>query len=304
MVEFLKADSKKCQCAICAVVGVNCALKGVAFESLRAKRVAQKQLEYEGVVMKVGKIAGIIVLLVLLVVGLGVFYLFSNINPIVERAIETKGPEITDTDVSLGSVDIQLLKGRAELSNFTIANPAEFDTGNLFEARSVVFNIEPTSLRSDVIVINEILIEGVRVTAEQKGLTTNIQTMLKTIEQNLPKAEDEPVQNEEGKVLRFMVERLRFADSSLRVVTEKYGEKELTLAEVEGSNLGSRTAGLTAAELGVAVVKPYLQRARQQAQEQLRTMAEGEVKDRAEEKLREKFGDDAEEKLNKVRELF
>lgn len=251
--------------------------------------------------MKVLKALGILVLLLVVVIGGVFYYLFANINGIVKRGIESKGPEITTTDVDVGGVDVELFNGRAEFNNFTIANPDTFTAKNLLEAKQLVFNIEPTSLRSDVIVVNEVVIDGVTVVAEQKGLTTNIQAMLKAMKDNLPQAKDTGAAGEE---LRFMVERLRFSDSGLKVITEKYGEREFVIPAVEANDLGSRAEGLTASELAVAILEPYLQRAKDVAQQKLKIMAQEEVKDKAETKLREKLGDEAEGTIDKVKELF
>lgn len=253
--------------------------------------------------MKVGKIVGIVVVLALLLVAGAAYYLFSNIESIVKRAVETEGPKITSTNVDLGAVDIELVNGRAELSDFQIANPEEFTSPHLFEAEKLVFNINPRSIRSDVIVIDEIVVEGVKVTAEQKGLTTNIQAMLKAIQENLPRSE-QTTEQKSGDAPKFMVRQLRFADSGLRVVTESHGEKEFVIPAIEAANLGSKSAGLTPAELGVAILKPYLERARSVAQDKIRSTAEGELKDKAEAKLKEKLGDDADKALDTIKGLL
>lgn len=252
--------------------------------------------------MKLGKVVGILIVLILVVLAGAAYYLFSNIESIVKRAVETEGPKITSTNVNLGAVDIELVNGRAELSNFSIANPEGFDSPTLLEAKTLVLNIEPASVRSEVIVIDEIVIEGVKVTAEQKGLTTNIQAMLKAIQDNLPSSESS--EQSSGEPLRFMVRKLRFADSGLRLVTERYGEREFVIPAVEAANLGSKSAGLTPAELGVAILKPYLEKARSVAQNKIRATAEDELKDKAEAKLKEKLGEDADKTLNKIKGLL
>lgn len=253
--------------------------------------------------MKIMKILGILVLLLVIIIGGALFYLFSNINGIVKRGIESKGTEMTSTDVDVGGVDIELLNGRAELSNFTIANPSDFGSPKLFEAKQLVFNIDPASIRSDVIVIDEILVDGVTVVAEQKGLTTNIQAILATIKENLPKSKDDAVKKD-GEPLRFMVKKLRFADSSLRLITEKHGEQEFVIPAIEAAGLGSKEAGLTAQELGVAILEPYLEKAKAVARDKARAVAEDKLKDKAEAKLKDKLGDDVEKASDKIKNLF
>lgn len=253
--------------------------------------------------MKVMKIVGVLVLLLAVVLGGALFYLFTNINGIVKREIENRGPVITTTDVDVGGVDIELLNGRAELRDLTIANPPEFTAQRLFEAKQLVLNIDPATIRSDVIVIDEIIIDGVTVVAEQKGLTTNIQVMLTAIRENLPKSKDDAVQKD-GEPLRFMVKSLRFADSGLRLITEQYGEQELHVPAVEASQLGSKEAGLTAQELGVAIIEPYLEKAKAVARARAKGMVEDELKGKAEAKAKEKLGDDVDKATDRLKGLF
>jgi uncharacterized protein involved in outer membrane biogenesis len=251
--------------------------------------------------MKVFKLLLVLIVFVL-VVAVGVLlYLVNNINGIVKDVVESEGPKVTQTDVTLGGVDIQLRKGRGELSDLVIANPPGFDSAEAFHADQLVLQIKPSSLVGDVIIIEEIVVKGVNVTAEQKGLTTNLQTLLKSVQESAG-GEQEPASGESD--IRLMVEKLSFADSSLKLITEDYGSYPVDLPGLELTNLGSPENGLTPAQLGEAILEPALRQAAKVAQERLKDEAQDKAEEKLKEKAREELGDDAEEKVNKLRGLL
>lgn len=265
--------------------------------------------------MKVIKWLGILIILLLLVIGGLAFYGLNNLNKLVKYGVETEGPKVTQTDVALGSVDIKLLDGKGELSNFSIANPAGFSSPHLFKADKILLQVDPTQLTETVKVINEITIDGVDIVAEQKGLTTNIQALL----DNLPASDDSSApaddDSSESADIRLMVEKLNFINNTITLKTEEYGEYKLELPAIVQSNIGSKSKGLTPAELGQAILKPFLDKAQSAAESKVKEVVKSEITDKAkakaeeelkkqEEKLKdkvsEKLGEDAESKLKSL----
>ncbi len=252
--------------------------------------------------MKVFKVVLVVIgLIVVLAVGAFV-YLLNNINDIVKDVIESEGTRVTQTAVTVGSVDIQLREGRGELRGLVIANPEEFSADEAFRADQLVLQIKPTSIAGDVIIIEDVVISGVTVTAEQKGLTTNLQTLLKSVQEAAGSSSEETTT--EGNDIRLMIEKLRFADSSVNLITENHGTYPIKLPGLEQSNIGNAETGLTPAQLAKAILEPALRQAYKAAEDRLKE----EAKDRAEEKLKEKareeLGDDAEEKVRRLKGLL
>lgn len=267
--------------------------------------------------MKAIKILAVVALLVVLLAG-GVFaYLFFNLNYLVKEAVETYGPEITKTQVALRSVDIKPFDGKGELSGFVISNPSGFDGPHLLKADKITLQIDPLSVTKDVIVIKEMTIDGVNVSAVQKGLTTNLQEMLKNFKQE-PSAGTEATSTE-SKDVRLIVEKLNFVNNSISLSTESYGDYVVDLPKIQQSGLGSKSNGLTPQELGVAIITPFIERAKDSAEDKLKAILKEKVTDKAKakvdakldekkeeakEKLKEKFGEDAEKKLKDLKGLF
>lgn len=261
--------------------------------------------------MKALKIFGGLIVLILCLLAAGGYYLFSNLDALVKELVESEGPKVTSTDVRLNNVNITLQDARAELTGFSVANPTGFTSKNAFSFENITLDLDPSSLQTDVIVIDEMTVSGVNITAEQKGLDTNIQQLLNLIEKNVgggANAESETASDSPSKQIKLAVKKLAFTDNSINLITEKYGKHGLVMPKIEAVNLGSPTQGLTPAELGKAIAQPLLDNARKTVEQKLRKIAEEQVKDKAEAKLQqkldEKLSDKDKEKLDKVKGLF
>lgn len=98
---------------------------------------------------------GLVVVVVL--IGGGVFLLFSNLDKIVETGIETAGTRTLGTPVEVGGVDLDLVGGAASIFDFSIANPVGFSNADMvsFDELSVAINLQDTS--SERVHINSVV---------------------------------------------------------------------------------------------------------------------------------------------------
>ncbi|HEY7774599.1 MAG TPA: hypothetical protein VIC26_15550 [Marinagarivorans sp.] len=259
--------------------------------------------------MKAIKItAAIVALVVLLVVGAVLAVLF-NLERLVVDAVETRGPEVTSTPVNLGGVDIQLLRGVAQLKNFEVANPKGFTSEHAFKADTLRVKVDPNSLRSGIIVLDEIIIDGIAIVAEQKGFTTNIQQLhqavKKFVNEKAPQSSeaDQPVADA-GPEPRFIVKKLSFANNSMRLITEDYGSYTLDIPAVQRANLDGGGQGLTANEMAVAILEPILNDAEKAAKNKLKKVAKSEVEDKVKAKLEENLDEDSKAAVDKLKGLL
>lgn len=261
--------------------------------------------------MKAIKITLMIVFIVVLLVVGGVFAILMNLGSLVEDAVETHGPEVTQTAVNLKGVNINLFKGMSELKGFEVANPKGFNSPYAFKADVFRVKIDPMSLKTDVIVIDDITIEGVSIVAEQKGLTTNIQALLDSVKQFANQsgggADDKPTQDDAQSSSfepRFALNNLHFANNNMRLVTESYGEYALNIPDLSRSQLNGGGKGLTAGELGVAILQPILDEAEGVAKKKLKKVLKSEVEDKLKEKLEENLNEEQKGAINKLKGLF
>jgi len=123
------------------------------------------------------KKAAIGLVIVLLLIGGGVFLLFSNLDKIVEAGIETAGSSAIGSQVEVGSVAIDLSAGSASIFNFSIANPAGYSNAQMisFDELSLAINLQDTSGQN--VHITSIVARSPHVLYESEGGVTNLDTV-------------------------------------------------------------------------------------------------------------------------------
>ena len=117
------------------------------------------------------------VLIIVIVVALG-----FSLNSIIKGGVETFGPRALGADVKLQDVDISLFDGKGKLNKLFIGNPQGFKTESAFQLAEVRLSLDVKSVFSDIIVIDEIFIDGPDITYEKGMKGDNIKALLKNIE--------------------------------------------------------------------------------------------------------------------------
>ncbi|MEF2229949.1 MAG: hypothetical protein V3571_03390 [Pseudodesulfovibrio sp.] len=108
-----------------------------------------------------------------------------NLGSIIKTATETYGPQITKTDVKLGSADISVLSGSGTLKDFLLGNPQGFTMPSALTCGTIRVKVDTGSLTSNTIVIDEIFIDAPVVSYEKKGATDNFKTILANIQKTV-----------------------------------------------------------------------------------------------------------------------
>ncbi len=255
--------------------------------------------------MKPTKILGCIFVLLFAVVAGLIAYVLGNINQIVKDTIETVGPEITQTHVGIRDVDIKLLKGTGQLSHFVVGNPAGYSGDYILQWDVIDLEIDPKTIRSDVVVIKNITVKGMAINVEQKGISTNIQALLDSVSgksddsnrnaskakaknkakksSGQPSTEQENSAKDDG--VKLALEHIQFSASTIEL-SSQWGAYTLSLPGFEISDVGSKEDGLTPKELGNGVLKPLLELIEKEVGSQLKIAAKEKLK-QAKDKLKE-----------------
>jgi hypothetical protein len=239
---------------------------------------------------------------IIAIVVIAVVLVFQNLDSIIKSVIEGAGTQATGTAVRVSEVKFTLQEGRGEIYGLTIANPPGYSGGHLFEMGKVAVQLEPRSLAGPVIVINEVLIDGAKLSAEQKGTRTNIQDLMDNLQSG--SAEAAPAEEGEAADVRLMMEKFAFTNSTGTVKTQQFGERELKIPDVRMSDVGDRSTGLSPQELA----NQMLSRVVKQVEKAVRDYLEDQVKDAAKEELNkqldEKIGAENREKLEGLKSLI
>lgn len=131
-------------------------------------------------------------LLVVVLIGAGLYYLVSNLDSIVKRNIESAGTDALGTNVRVDSVAIDLAAGSATLTGFTIANPDGFSNQDMVRFDELNVAIDLRSLRSDVIRITSINSVNPYVLYELQGTQSNIDVVRARFPAQEPAPDSQP----------------------------------------------------------------------------------------------------------------
>ena len=251
---------------------------------------------------KAGKaFIGVVIAAVAIVAVLAVV-VFQNLDAIIKQVIEDVGSEVTGTAVRVSEVKFTLQEGRGEIYGLTIANLPGYQSSHLFEMDEVAVQIEPASLTGPVIVINEVLIDGARLIAEQKGTTTNVNELL----DSMKPAEEEPAPADTGEAadVRLMLERFAFVNSTGTLKTEQFGDKTLKIPDVRAADLGDRETGLTPEQLANSLLSSVIKQVEKAVGNYLEQLVKDAAKDEINRQLDEKIGAEDREKLEGLKGLI
>jgi len=244
------------------------------------------------------------VLVLLITIGFGVYYLLSNLDSLVKSAIETYGSEATRTSVRVDNVKIVLQDGSGAIHGLTVGNPQGYGTPLAFSLGEIATQIDLKSLSEDVPVIELIAIRTPEVFFElnEKG-QNNLDELKKNLQSGTSTSSSTSSDKSGGPEPKLIIRKLVFSDGNIHArVVPLDKEYELKLPSIQMNELGGKT-GATPSQIASQVVKVLTDRAlaeiKKQGIDQYKTQLEGEVNKRLEAE-KENLGGKVEEKLKGV----
>jgi len=195
----------------------------------------------------------IIIVVALLLLG---FELFGE--HIIKVSIETAGTKALRVGVAIDELDLSIYRGRVELKGLAVDNPAGYEQKHLLELGKGEVKTRMKSLMSDKVEIESILLDGITIAIEQKGLNNNLKDVLNS----LSKAEGAPKEPAaEGK--KLLVKDLKITNTTVKVkllpaqiLPGQADTVTLKLDPIEMKDLGSDdklTTAKLASEVMVAI---------------------------------------------------
>jgi len=180
----------------------------------------------------------------LIIIGAAFMTLTFTIDSIVLSNIEQIGREMTGTPVTVGGVSISPFSGSGTIEGFRVANPEGYSQEYAVEIEDFSIELEPFTLFSDVIVVNEITITDASVYVEQKLPENNIREIMNHVN-SIPEGEI----SDGGLVIEHFV----LENGTANLYTEVGGERSASveISRIELNDLG-RASGQDTAE---AVIK-------------------------------------------------
>ena len=195
-------------------------------------------------------------MVLVVIVAAGVFVFLGNLNDIVRAAVEKVGSDMTQTNVSLNEVDIEITSGKGALRGFRVTNPKGFSDDDAFKFDEVTIDV--TTVRSDPVVIKEIVIQGPAVAYEfgDNGvsnldqLNKNVQSKVGGGDKSAKKSGDSP---------NIVIEYIYLRGGSLSVVAPLLNEKlGVPLPTIHLKDIGKDGKGATPEEIADQVMQAIL----------------------------------------------
>lgn len=214
-----------------------------------------------------------LVLLVVVVLGATLFLL----DKIVKKGVETAGPVLTDTPVTLDKVSLSPLSGKGRLYNFQIDNPEGFETQNAIRAGKVEVVVDPSTLMQEKVVVRSIHVNQPEVTFEIGKEGNNLGRLLQNINEavnQLPQGKEPAGEAEQSAAKKLQVDDFLISGGQINVSAEFLKGKSISvpLPEVHLTNLGQGPEGITAAELAQRIFAQLLAGSTQAAGEKLKSL--------------------------------
>lgn len=191
---------------------------------------------------------GVVVAIIIIVLVLGL----SNLGPIIKKAVNTYGPEITKTELQLGDVDISIFSAEASLNDFYLGNPQGFKSPQAMGVRSIYVNIDRSSLTKDTIVIDKIEVIAPNITYEKAPGTDNFKTILYNVKKSVgADSPSEKKSNKKGEGKKILIKDLIVKDGTVNLAVSMVGGKSISasLPDIHLKDLGTEKGGASPAEV-------------------------------------------------------
>ena len=210
-------------------------------------------------------ILGVLVGLVLI----GGLVLTFTLGPIITKGVNTFGPKITGTKVTVDSVSVSPFTGSFTMSGLFVGNPEGWKSDKAFYMGKVHVSVAPMSVPGALlggghVVIKEVLIDGPQFVYETKIVNSNIKDLLKNIEKATGGAATKPEEKSADKPVEKPAKPIKFEVKSFRLqnakVTLGVGAAAATLPmpPITITDLGTQEGGITPDQAAAKIVTNIL----------------------------------------------
>ncbi len=193
-------------------------------------------------------------MLILALIAGAALYFFGTtlLNNGIRQGVETVGPRVTQTPVSLGAVNISPFTGKGTLTGLNIGNPEGFKSENIFALGQIDVKVDTGTLFSDKIVIDQIIIQRPEVSYEKTLTNSNLKQLLANIEAFTgPRQTTEPAPTADaaaaGAKKQLVIRKLIIEEGTIYVGAMGVGQT-VKLPRIEMNDIGEDGNRMTVAE--------------------------------------------------------
>ncbi len=196
-------------------------------------------------------IGAAVALLAVFIIAAGV--VTAKLDTIVEHAVETVGPQLTKTPITLDKVTIGLLSGSGEVDGLVVGTPEGYKAEYTMKVAHTHLAIKPGSLLSDKLVVDKIVVEGPEIILEGGLKENNLTAIQKNVNAAVgggaatAPATAEPA----GAQQKLQVNHFELTGAKVHLRLSALAGKNITITapDIQLKDLGTGPEGITAGEL-------------------------------------------------------
>lgn len=197
------------------------------------------------------KLAMVLLVLLLVISGAG-YYLYSNLDSLVERAIESAGTSAVGAVVTVDSVSIDLGGGRASIRGFSVANPSGYSNGAMLAFGELTVILDTSRLSTTQVGIVSITALSPRVLYETRDEISNFDMVMQRF--GSAPATTAPAQPEQARAVQVAIGTFSVSDIVAALQSPLLPQPvQVNLGDIALQNLEG-----TPAELGQQILRPLL----------------------------------------------
>lgn len=189
-------------------------------------------------------------LFLLAVIAAAAIYFFgsSALNKGIKSGVETFGPDVTQTPVTLGAANLSIFSGSGTLTDLLVGNPTGFKSENIFALGEIDLKVDTSTVFSDKIVIDHIIIQRPEISYEQSLRGSNVKQLMQNIEAFTGPADSTTAEEDSGSKKQVVIRKLIIEDATVYVGAMGIGQT-VTLPRIEMENIGEDGQQMTMAEV-------------------------------------------------------
>ena len=209
-----------------------------------------------------------IVLVLVALIGIGLWFVWSRLDALVKLGIEQGTPPVVQTSVSVGHVKLSPFSGTGLIEGFEIGNPSGFTSPRAVRIGRAEVALDLDSISADKIVIQYIRINDPEISLEAGLGGTNLKHIADNaknfVSQQSSPAGTAPAQaaaptagSTPHKPVKLQVNELLITGAKLSASAAGIvpgADAKVTLPDIRLTNLGSGGAGISPAELTAQVL--------------------------------------------------
>jgi hypothetical protein len=187
------------------------------------------------------------------VIVIGVIIVGFFLGSIVKAGMETVGPKVTQSSLTVGSVHIGILTGSAGVNDLVLGNPDEYKTKapNAISVGKAVVSVSPMSVLSDKIVIKSVEVRSPEITFEGNPFgANNLKKIMDNVNAFVGGISGAPDTNAPAKTgAAKPAKKLEVDDFLITGAKVHFNGATLPLPDIHFTDLGKGPDGITAGDL-------------------------------------------------------